>query len=556
MLTRRQERTVLADDRSVGLHGLQDLPPFAKRRCGKRQKMGDKPSVDGPVIAAQYIRMSTEQQQYSLDNQSDAIRAYAEQRNMTIVRTYSDAGKTGLTLSQRPGLKQLIEDAERGTPGYSAVLVYDVSRWGRFQDADESAYYEYRCRRAKISVHYCAELFPNDGSITTALLKALKRAMAAEYSRELSVKVFAGQARLTELGFRQGGLAGYGLRRLLVGPDRSPKFVLQSGEEKSIATDRVVLIPGPVEEIEIVREIFRLYTSKLYSPADIARMLNERGVPWVGNRPWTRYVIRDMVTNPKYIGSNVSNRLSGKLRTLRTKNPPEMWIRLDNAFEAIVEPSVFKKAETVVAARGHLLTDEYLLQALRDYLRRNGRLTARSIIADPDMPCAQAYNARFGGLMEAYRKIGYQPERNLAYVDRDRMLLPIRRRFTAMILDGLRRLGVSAMQDSRTKLLQVNGNLTVRCVVARCRPLGQSHGWLLRLHSPTKADATVIARLTSGNEELFDYFCLPRQESRRLKQLTLRPRTQSNIDRYRSDDLTFLKKLARRSKAKPRRTNS
>jgi hypothetical protein len=59
----------------------------------------------------------------------------------------------------------------------------------------------YRCRRARISVHYCAEMFPNDGSVMAALLKAVKRAMAAEYSRELSAKVFAGQARLTELGF-------------------------------------------------------------------------------------------------------------------------------------------------------------------------------------------------------------------------------------------------------------------------------------------------------------------------------------------------------------------
>jgi DNA invertase Pin-like site-specific DNA recombinase len=198
-----------------------------------------------PVLAAQYVRMSTDQQQYSLDNQALAIREYAEQHNMVIVRTYSDAGKTGLTLSERPGLKQLIEDVERRSPGYSIVLVYDVSRWGRFQDADESAYYEYRCRQANIAVHYCAEQFANDGSAIAALLKALKRAMAAEYSRELSVKVFAGQARLTELGFRQGGQAGYGFRRLLVDQNLNPKFVLSIGEEKSIATDRVVLMPRP-----------------------------------------------------------------------------------------------------------------------------------------------------------------------------------------------------------------------------------------------------------------------------------------------------------------------
>jgi DNA invertase Pin-like site-specific DNA recombinase len=170
--------------------------------------------------------MSTDQQQYSLDNQSNAIRQYAEGNNMRIVRTHSDSGKTGLTLASCPALRKLLEDVENGQADFSAVLVYDVSRWGRFQDADESAYYEYRCRRAQIAVHYCAEAFPNDGSIMAVLIKALKRAMAAEYSRELSVKVFAGQARLTELGFRQGGMAGYGFRRLLVDQCGSPKLIL------------------------------------------------------------------------------------------------------------------------------------------------------------------------------------------------------------------------------------------------------------------------------------------------------------------------------------------
>lgn len=41
--------------------------------------------------------------------------------------------------------------------------VYDVSRGGRFQDTDESAHYEFLCRRAEIAVPYCAEQFENDG---------------------------------------------------------------------------------------------------------------------------------------------------------------------------------------------------------------------------------------------------------------------------------------------------------------------------------------------------------------------------------------------------------
>lgn len=136
--------------------------------------------------AAQYVRMSTEHQRYSTENQSDAIARYADERGYQIVRTYSDAGKSGLRIEGRTGLTRLIEDIEAGQANFRTVLVYDVSRWGRFQDADESAYYEYICKRAGIAVEYCAEQFENDGSPVSTIVKGVKRAMAYEYSRELS----------------------------------------------------------------------------------------------------------------------------------------------------------------------------------------------------------------------------------------------------------------------------------------------------------------------------------------------------------------------------------
>ncbi len=117
-----------------------------------------------------------------------------------------------MTLDGRTGLLQLLTDIQSGETYFNAVLIYDVSRWGRFQDVDESAYYEYACRRAGITVAYCAEPFINDGSPLAAVIKGLKRAMAAEYSRELSAKVFRAQCQFTEAGFKQGGQAGYGLR--------------------------------------------------------------------------------------------------------------------------------------------------------------------------------------------------------------------------------------------------------------------------------------------------------------------------------------------------------
>jgi hypothetical protein len=42
-------------------------------------------------------------------------------------------------------------------------------------------------------VEYCAEQFDNDGSPISTIVKGVKSAMAGEYSRELSTKVFAGQ---------------------------------------------------------------------------------------------------------------------------------------------------------------------------------------------------------------------------------------------------------------------------------------------------------------------------------------------------------------------------
>jgi len=230
------------------------------------------------VRAAEYVRMSTDHQRYSTENQAEAIRRYAASRGFAIVSTYADEGKSGLRIDGRDALKRLISDVTAGQCGFDAILVYDVSRWGRFQDADESAYYEYICRRAGIAVHYCAEQFENDGSPVSTIVKGVKRAMASEYSRELSTKVFAGQCRLIELGYRQGGAAGFGLRRTLVDQSGAMKATLDRGEQKSLQTDRVVLTPGPEEETRIVRDIYRMFVLDRRAEREIADILNARGV--------------------------------------------------------------------------------------------------------------------------------------------------------------------------------------------------------------------------------------------------------------------------------------
>ena len=168
-----------------------------------------------PTLAAEYIRMSTDHQRYSRGNQAKVIREYAETLD-EVVRTYYDAGKSGLTYEGRDALKLLLADVLKGGTEFTLILVYDVSRWGRFQDADEAAHYEFLCRQAGVGIEYCGEPFANDGSPLSSMVKSMKRAMAGEYSRELSVKSYAGLANLARRGYRLGGPAGYGLRRAII----------------------------------------------------------------------------------------------------------------------------------------------------------------------------------------------------------------------------------------------------------------------------------------------------------------------------------------------------
>ncbi len=158
------------------------------------------------VPAAQYLRVSTERQEYSLDCQSARIANYAQENGFTVCQTYCDEAKSGLEIGRRTGLSQLLQDVVGGKQSYKAILVYDVSRWGRFQDPDEAAHYEFLCKAAGVQVHYCAEHFSNDGQFSNLILKTLKRVMAAEYSRELSDKVFAGMTRVVRKGLTLPGI--------------------------------------------------------------------------------------------------------------------------------------------------------------------------------------------------------------------------------------------------------------------------------------------------------------------------------------------------------------
>jgi DNA invertase Pin-like site-specific DNA recombinase len=367
------------------------------------------------ILVAQYLRMSTEQQVYSLARQGAAIAEYAAARGYAVVRTYADEGLSGLQIRKRKGLQALLSDVMAGAAPYSRILVYDVSRWGRFQDPDESAHYEFLCRAAGIDVEYCAEAFNNDGSISAVLLKSLKRVMAAEFSRELSEKVSTSQARAASLGFWVNGPAGYGLRRQVIRHDAGPGRVLDHGEGKAM-NERVKLTPGPPEEVQTVRRIYRLYVIGGLGVPEIAATLAAEGSRAEAGAAWTATRVRQVLSNEKYIGTLVTGRTKHFLGSSQ-RNQSATWRRLPGAFPALVEPAMFE------AARRHLrkrwpkprVSSEIMLANLAAVFAKTGRLSASVINAAPTLHCSETYKQRFGTLMDAYRLVGYAPsQRQLA----------------------------------------------------------------------------------------------------------------------------------------------
>lgn len=497
--------------------------------------------------AAEYVRMSTDHQKYSTENQAEAIRQYAAKRGIEIVRTYADEGKSGLQLDGRDALKRLINDVQNGDAEFDTILVYDVSRWGRFQDADESAYYEYICKRAGISVQYCAEQFENDGSPVSTIVKGVKRAMAGEYSRELSVKVFTGQCRLIELGYRQGGPPGFGLRRSLIDQSGVAKGELARGEHKSIQTDRVVLVPGPAEEIEIVRWIYRSFVSEKKTETEIADALNQRGILTDLRRPWTRGTVHQVLINEKYIGNNVWNRASFKLKRKRVHNLPAMWVRADGAFEAVVDRTIFDAAQAIIHARSLRLSDEEMLKVLQQLLQDRGYLSGLLIDESDHLPSSSAYQTRFGSLLRAYALVGFTPDRDYRYVQVNQALRRMHPHIVADAVAGIRDAGGLVEQDRESDLLTINGEFTASVVVVRCftTPTG-SRRWKIRFDVGLWPDITVAVRMDEPNQNALDYYLLPRIDMT-APNVRLADDNGVSLDAYRFETLDAFFALAARA---------
>jgi hypothetical protein len=323
---------------------------------------------------------------------------------------------------------------------------------------------------------------------------------------------------------------------------------LGRGERKSLQTDRVILVPGPEEEVKVVRQIYELFVDQGKTEREISESLRGWGLVGEYGRPWTRSTVHQVLTNPKYIGANIYNRRSFKLKHKRISNPVEMWIWRDGAFEPIVEAAIFEQARRIIEARHQHLSDETLLERLRGLLNMHGRLSGLLIDETEDMPSSSCYSTRFGSLTRAYTLIGWTPDRDFAYVEINRNIRRRHADLISAILDELLALGATVSLDPETDLLKINSEYSASLILARCRetPAG-NHRWHLRFDESLNPDIIIAARLNPGNDDILDFYLMPRIDVLR-ERLNLKPHNGLIWDVYRFQNLNFFMELAQRAK--------
>lgn len=461
------------------------------------------------IKAVAYVRMSTERQQYSTQNQMSVIRSYASSHGMSISRIYSDDGISGLRIENRSGLQSLIADVAKPDRGFAKVLVYDISRWGRFQDTDQSAYYEYLCRMNGADVIYCAEPFDNDVTPLSAIIKAVKRAMAAEYSRELSVKTFRGHCNLALYGYAQGGPPAYGLKHVLVGPDGKPVSGVLEESRKVFRGHRIILAPGPAYEIEIVRRIFRQYVEFGDIPAQIASDLNRLGKRTRKGRPWYGSFVQRILTDERYIGTALYNRTSAKLKGKRKRNDPGEWIRKPMALEGIVEREIFDRAQHRLQGQSERPSNEELINKLRRFLAKRGHLSEAAIDRARDLPSSGIYRYRFGSLLGAYELVGYAPRSSFTRWTKRFRIRHLRTRIVQEISRECLSRGLQMRANATAVELCIENRLTCSLQISECFERTAGLRWLIRKTEIRKAMLHLIGRVARDESAVMDYFLVP-----------------------------------------------
>ena len=282
-----------------------------------------------------YLRVSLERQVdgYSIEGQRDYLQDWATREGMEVVEVYTDAGKSGKTISGRDEFQRMLNDITSGRISVDFVIVFKLSRFGR--NARDVL------NTLSLLQQYGVNLLCKEDGVdsSTAMGKLLITVLGAvaEMEREnILAQSMLGRTEKARQGGWNGGVAPFGYTRR-----NGKQEILQINEE----------------EARIVRLIFDKFVNQNMGYSDIAGYLNQQGIsktyPPVATKrftDWTLKQVMRILTNPVYIGKVTYGKTRQEVVTDETGEHrritrPDNYIISDAPHEPIVSEELFEKAQ-------------------------------------------------------------------------------------------------------------------------------------------------------------------------------------------------------------------
>ncbi len=473
---------------------------------------------------AYYRHSAQDRQENSISLQQEQVRSWASEHGIEIIKEFADHGKSGLSTADRDAFIDMIENWVKRRQDFEYILLLDVSRWGRFQDTDISAVHSAECTKHGKQVIYTTIGIPKKDDPLYSVYVTFERFRAAQYSRELSDKVFKGCLKIAQQGYRAGGPPPYAFKRLLVNESRNPIQVLNPGERKSIQNQRVTLTPGNEAEIAVVRRIFQSFVAGI-GEDKIAQSLNFDRIPSPGGVNWDSSKVGNILRNEVYSGTIIYNKKTKRLLSPTRSNPIDHWIRTHNAFKGIIPPEIFEKAQVQLAERTRRSTRENMLIRLKSHYHEYGFVQRGFIEADRLAPSFRAYTRCFGRLDRAFLA---------TFSD---VLCRVRQN----IRHQLTSLGL--LLEEWDDFIVLNNSLTVSIQPSVPIPNGCRTYWSFEIDRRIEVDITLGVPLSNGdNFDILGFLALPRLIVR-SKFVRLYGASDTKVDLFGHNGLNVLKDI-------------
>jgi hypothetical protein len=272
--------------------------------------------------------------------------------------------------------------------------------------------------------------------------------------------------------------------------------LLAFGERKSLASEHVILVPGPAEEVAAVRRIFREFADELRNVDSIAERLNRDGVRYHRGASWKPDSLRIILQDSRYIGMQVWGRTSSFLSSPVQPLPLSKWVVYPNACEPIISRELYLRAQQVFANFTHRLRDEQLLERVRLLYKWHGKLSGRVIDNSRLCPGLSTYYARFGSLLNLYDRLGYPAQKLRTYANLRLTGMRLRRNLINSILNAFpnQLQEVRKNRRFRPRLRYRKTGLLVSVVFAR-RCEGSSGSWIIEAPRSERKHTTLLALL-------------------------------------------------------------